>query len=146
MGRMFAATREAPGKIVMLPPEHVPHRFQSILDGSREYCFKEYRGMGSVAAMQQGMKVSSEDEFHGKNFGDTVLIAEGVEGLVPCSGTVKELADQMIGGIISGMYYVGAKTFPELWKSAKFMQVTQASLTESHPHDLLITNPGDNYT
>jgi IMP dehydrogenase len=145
MGRMFAATSEAPGKVVTLKPEDVPSRFQNILDGSAEYIFKEYRGMGSLAAMQQGIKISSEDEFHGKNYTGDTLIAEGVEGLVPCSGDIKKLIDHMTGGMYSGMYYVGARTISELWHSAQFMRITQASLTESHPHDLFITNPGDNY-
>jgi len=145
LGRLFAACKEAPGKTVMLPPEEVPSRFRSILDGSKSYCFKEYRGMGSIAAMQRGLEISSEDEFHGKNYHHDVLIAEGVEGLVPCSQSVQDLIGQLAGGIYSGMYYVGARTVPELWETAEFMQITQASLTESHPHDLLITNPGENY-
>lgn len=145
-GRMFAACEEAPGKIHMFHASEVPQRFRSIVeDETKEYCFKEYRGMGSVAAMKQGVKISSEDEFHGKDFKNDTLIAEGVEGMVPCSGTVKDLVDQMIGGVTSGMYYVGAKTIPELWKTAEFMQITQASLSESHPHDLFITNAGANY-
>jgi IMP dehydrogenase len=145
MGRLLAATEESPGKVVKLKPEHVPSRFQNILDGSAEYTFKEYRGMGSIAAMKEGLKISSEDEFHGKDYQGDVLVAEGVEGLVPCSGTVKQFVDQMIGGVHSGMYYVGAKTIDELWENAQFVQITQASLSESHPHDLFITNPGDNY-
>ena len=145
MGRMFAATEESPGEVVKLAADHVPGRFQNILDGSAEYTFKSYRGMGSVAAMKKGMEVSSEDEFHGKSYQGDTLVAEGVEGLVPCSGTVKQLLDQMIGGIFSGMYYVGAKSLPELWDTAEFMQITQASLSESHPHDLFITNSGGNY-
>jgi IMP dehydrogenase len=145
LGRMFAATREAPGKVVELQPQEVPHRFQSILDGSRSYTFKEYRGMGSIAAMKQGAKISSEDEFHGKNYQSDVLIAEGVEGLVPCTGSVRHLTAQLLGGVQSGMYYVGARTIPELWETAEFMRITQASLSESHPHDLFITNTGDNY-
>jgi IMP dehydrogenase len=51
----------------------------------------------------------------------------------------------MTGGIRSGMYYIGTKTIPEMWEKAKFMRITQASLSESHPHDLFITNPGENY-
>lgn len=145
MGRMFAATEESPGAVVKLKADHVPHRFQSILDGSDEYTFKEYRGMGSLAAMKKGLEVSSEDEFHGKNYQGDALIAEGVEGLVPCSGTVKKLVDQFVGGMHSGLYYVGAKTINELWETARFIQITQASLTESHPHDLFITNAGGNY-
>jgi IMP dehydrogenase len=145
MGRMFAATEESPGQVVRLTAEHVPGRFQDIIDGSESYTFKTYRGMGSIGAMEQGIKISSEDEFHGKSYQGDTLIAEGVEGLVPCSGTVRELHEQMVGGIFSGMYYVGAKTIPELWQTAEFMRITQASLTESHPHDLFITNPGKNY-
>lgn len=145
MGRMFAATEESPGEVTRFKPDQVPSRFRDILDGSSEYVFKEYRGMGSLAAMKRGMEISSEDEFHGKNYTGDALIAEGVEGLVPCSGTVKDLIDKWIGGIHSGMYYVGAKTIDELWQNAEFSQITQASLTESHPHDLFITNDGGNY-
>lgn len=145
MGRMFAATEESPGEVTRFKAEQVPARFRDILDGSTEYAFKAYRGMGSLAAMQRGLEVSSEDEFHGKNYTGDILIAEGVEGLVPCSGVVKDLTDKWLGGIQSGMYYVGAQTLPELWQKAKFQQITQASLTESHPHDLFITNDGGNY-
>ncbi len=145
MGRMFAATVESPGKTVPLKSSQVPGRFQNIIDGSDEYLFKEYRGMGSIAAMKRGMEVSSEDEFHGKNYQGDVLVAEGVEGLVPCSGTVKDLVDQMLGGVTSGMYYVGTPTIAGLWQNARFMRITTASLSESHPHDLFITNGGGNY-
>jgi IMP dehydrogenase len=100
--------------------------------------------MGSLAAMERGLKIKSEGEFHGKSYKDRVMIAEGVESLVPLKGSVEELIDQAVGGIRSGMYYVGTKTIRELW-NAKFMQITQASLMESHPHDVLITNPGKNY-
>lgn len=145
LGRLLAATEEAPGAVHKLKPEQVPGRFQNILDGSTEYTFKEYRGMGSIGAMKQGLKISSEDEFHGKDYQGDALVAEGVEGLVPCSGTLKQLLDQLVGGVFSGMYYVGARTIDELAETAQFMRITQASLTESHPHDLFITNPGDNY-
>lgn len=144
-GRLFAATEESPGAVHEIVAEHVPGRFQSILDGSKSYRFKEYRGMGSIGAMERGKQISSEDEFHGKSFTGDVLIAEGVEGLVPCSGTVKKLVTQTVGGVTSGMYYIGAKTIEELWDKARFVQITQASLTESHPHDLFITNSGENY-
>lgn len=144
-GRLFAATEESPGLLHELPTDQVPSRFHSILDGSSTYKFKEYRGMGSVAAMKRGAEVSSEDEFHGKSFTGDTLIAEGVEGLVPCSGTVAHLVTQMTGGVTSGMYYIGAQTVPELWEKAVFMKISNASLTESHPHDLFITNPGENY-
>jgi len=145
MGRMFAATIESPGKTVMLKAADVPARFQSILNGADEYRFKEYRGMGSPAAMREGLKISSEDEFHGKDYKNDVLIAEGVEGLVPCSGSVAELGAQLVGGVRSGFYYVGARTIPELWETAQFTRITQASLSESHPHDLFVTDGGGNY-
>jgi IMP dehydrogenase len=146
LGRLFAATREAPGEVYELKAEEVPSRFQSIVNGAKSYTFKEYRGMGSVAAMQRGVEISSEDEFHGKSFQNDVLIAEGVEGLVPCTGSVKELVAQLAGGVHSGMYYVGSRTIADLWENGEFIQITQASLTESHPHDLFITNPGKNYS
>ncbi|MBU2632476.1 IMP dehydrogenase [Patescibacteria group bacterium] len=146
MGSFFAQSKEAPGKIIKLNRGSVPQRFLSIFNHKHEtYLFKEYRGMGSEAAMKKGAKVKSEDEFHGKRYyKDRVLVAEGVEGLVPVKGTVKELAEQIIGGLKSGMYYVGAKSINELWNS-KFIQITQASLTESHPHSILVTNGGKNY-
>lgn len=146
MGGFFAATREAPGKKVMLPKNQVPRRFQSIFQKDKEeYEFKEYRGMGSVGAMKKGAEIKSEDEFHGKTYKDRVLVAEGVEGLVPVKGSVQDVVEQALGGIRSGLYYVGAKNFAELVEKAKFIHITQASLTESHPHDVLITNPGENY-
>jgi len=146
MGSFFASSLEAPGKIIVLRRQQVPDRFLSIFNHRRKtYKFKEYRGMGSVAAMKKGAKIKGEGEFHGKDYKDRVLVAEGVEGLVPIKGSVKELVDQAIGGIKSGMYYVGAKTIVELWQKVKFIQITQASLKESHPHDVLITNPGENY-
>ncbi len=168
MGSFFASVEEAPGKVVELKRSMVPRRFQSIFDkgkalGTGEkskalveksgeaaeleevYRFKEYRGMGSVGAMEHGAKIKSEDEYHGKSYKDKVLVAEGVEGLVPVKGKLEDLLNQAVGGIKSGMYYVGAKTIPELQEKAQFIQITQASLTESHPHDVLITNPGENY-
>jgi IMP dehydrogenase len=146
MGNYFAAAVESPGKIINLKPEQVPSRFKSSLNKKlKTYKFKEYRGMGSIAAMKRGAKIKSEDEFHGKSYKDRVMIAEGVESLILLKGSVEELIDQAVGGIRSGMYYVGAKNIQELWQKAKFIQITQASLNESHPHDVLITNPGKNY-
>jgi len=146
MGRIFAATKEAPGEMVALKPEEVPARFRSIINGAESYQFKTYRGMGSVGAMKKGLEISSEDEFHGKQYkGKDLLIAEGVEGLVPCSGTVEAVSSQLLGGIRSGFYYVGARTIPDLWETAQFVRITQASLSESHPHDLFITDGGGNY-
>lgn len=145
MGSFFASAIESPGKKVRLTANKVPHRFKSIFNGSKNYTFKEYRGMGSIGAMEKGAKIKSEGEFHGKDYKDRVLVAEGVEGLVPIRGSVQELVDQTVGGIKSGMYYIGARTISELWEKASFIQITQASLAESHPHDILVTNPGKNY-
>lgn len=146
MGSYFSSSEEAPGKIVELEAQYVPARFKSILkDGQKVYKFKEYRGMGSVGAMEHGAKIKSESEFHGKSYKDRVLIAEGVEGLVPVKGTVRSLVDQAVGGIKSGMYYIGAKNLEELIEKSRFIKITHASLTESHPHDILITNPGESY-
>lgn len=148
MGSYFASCEESPGEVRELDANEIPSRFKSIVDVNdpdKKYKFKSYRGMGSVGAMQQGAKIKSEDEYHGKSYKDRVLVAEGVEGLVPVKGTVKNLCDQAVGGMKSGMYYVGVKTVDQLHKESKFIQITHASLTESHPHDILVTNPGENY-
>ena len=147
MGSFFASASESPGKIVILKRDQVPNRFLSIFNQRNEkHPFKEYRGMGSSSAMKKGARVKSEGEFHNKDYKDKVLIAEGVEGLVPVKGTVKELIEQAVGGIKSGMYYIGAKDIRELWDKAQFIKITQASLTESHPHSILVTNGGKNYS
>ena len=146
MGGFFAASLESPGKLIALKQNELPSRFQRISDMKKYYQFKEYRGMGSEGAMKKGVKIKSEDEFHGKNYKDRILVAEGVEGLVPVKGKVSDLVDQAIGGIKSGMYYVGAKNIAELWTKSQFIQITQASLTESYPHDIFVTNPGKNYS
>jgi IMP dehydrogenase len=146
MGSFFASAVESPGKVVKLPAMQVPARFKDILRSKVDtYTFKEYRGMGSVGAMEEGARINAEDEFHGKSFSGKVLVAEGVESLVPVKGTVQELCNQAEGGIRSGFFYVGAKSISELQQFAEFLQITQASLTESHPHDVLITNAGENY-
>ena len=147
MGSFFASASESPGKIVVLKRDQVPNRFLSIFNQRNEkHPFKEYRGMGSATAMKKGARVKSEGEFHNKDYKDKVLIAEGVEGLVTVKGTVKELIEQAVGGIKSGMYYTGAKNIRELWDKAQFIKITQASLTESHPHSILVTNGGKNYS
>ena len=175
MGGFFSSCAESPGRLIALRREFVPKRFLNVFNNNillyptrkaksnkknnltvidegknstdREvFYFKEYRGMGSEAAMQEGAKINSEGEFHGKSYKDRVLVAEGVEGLVPVKGSVKDLVEQAIGGIKSGMYYIGARNILELQEKAKFIQITQASLTESHPHDIFVTNPGKNYS
>ncbi len=146
MGSFFASCKESPGEKVELAKEHVPLRFKDILRiEQKQYWFKSYRGMGSVGAMQQGAKIKSEGEYHGKSYSDRTLVAEGVEGLVPIKGTINELLEQAMGGIKSGMYYVGSKDIRQLHNSARFIRISQASLKESHPHHILITNPGKSY-
>lgn len=146
MGSFFASCEESPGEKVNLKKEHVPLRFKDILTiEKKEYLFKSYRGMGSVGAMERGATIKSGDEFHGKSYSDRVLVAEGVEGLVPVKGSVKDAIEQATGGIRSGMYYTGSKTIQELQKTARFIRLTQASLKESHPHDILVTNAGKSY-
>lgn len=146
MGSFFASSKESPGRLMKLTIDQVPSRFRNILKkNQRYYLFKEYRGMGSEAAMKKGVKIKSEAEFHGKSYKDRILVAEGVEGLVPVKGTVEDLVSQMLGGVRSGMYYVGAKNLKDLQVKTKMFEITQASLSESHPHDLFITNSGKNY-
>jgi IMP dehydrogenase len=148
MGRLFAATEEAPGKVVEFTKDQVPSRFRSIVKEGKSvtYKFKVYRGMGSIGAMERGKQVSSEDEFHGKSYVKTsVLVAEGVEGLVPVSGDLPTVAATMLEGVKSGLYYVGAPSIAKLWQTAVLRRITTASLTESHPHDLFVTNAGNSY-
>lgn len=146
MGRLFAATEESPGEVVEFTKDQVPSRFRSIIKGEGAYKFKAYRGMGSIGAMERGKQISSEDEFHGKSYdAKSVLVAEGVEGLVPSSGALEIVAATMVEGVRSGFYYVGAKTIPELWETAIMRRITTASLSESHPHDLFITSAGNSY-
>jgi IMP dehydrogenase len=146
MGRLFAATEESPGEMVEFTKDQVPARFRSIINSAETYRFKGYRGMGSIGAMERGKAISSEDEFHGKSYTNkTVLVAEGVEGLVPCSGDLATVASTMLEGIKSGFYYVGATSIAMLWEEAVLQSITTASLTESHPHDLFVTNAGNSY-
>lgn len=146
MGRLFAATEESPGEMVELTKEDVPTRFKSIINHAETYRFKAYRGMGSIGAMERGRAISSEDEFHGKSYSNkSVLVAEGVEGLVPCSGDLATVAETMLEGVKSGFYYVGATSIEQLWDTAVLRRITNASLSESHPHDLFVTNAGNSY-
>jgi IMP dehydrogenase len=129
-GSYLAGTDEAPGEIIE--------------KNGKQY--KTYRGMGSEAAMRHGAKVKSEDEYHGKSYADRILVAEGVEGLVPCKGPVKNLIDQAVGGIKSGLFYTGCKSLPQLHDTAAAIQITSASLKESHAHSLVeVTNAGKSY-
>ena len=125
-GSMFAGTEEAPGDTI-------------IYNGRK---FKAYRGMGSIDAMKAG---SADRYFQGKETNVNKLVPEGIVGRVPYKGHVSETIFQLMGGLRSGMGYVGAHNLTEL-KSAKFVRVTAAGMTESHPHDITITSETPNYT
>jgi len=127
MGSMFAGTDEAPGEIIQ--------------SGSGQ--LKLYRGMGSLSAMKKG----SKDRYgQGGVIDSTKLVPEGVEGFVAYKGPVEGVLNQMVGGLRSGMGYVGAKTILELQKKSRFVQVSMASLQESHPHSLSAIRSAPNYS
>jgi IMP dehydrogenase len=96
-----------------------------------------------MGAMKAGE--GARERYHQDDVKDSVkLVPEGIEGRVPYKGSLRNLVFQMVGGLRSGMGYVGARNIPELQK-AKFMQITSASLRESHPHDIVITKEAPNY-
>jgi len=125
MGNMFAGSDESPGEIEMY----------------RNRAYKVYRGMGSMSAMRQG---SSDRYFSVKDSG--TITPEGVEGRVPYKGPLTETMTQIVGGLRSGMGYVGASSLQELSQRAEFIKITNAGLRESHPHDVWITKEPPNYT
>lgn len=120
MGSLFAGCEEAPGKTVTVKGKK----------------YRSYRGMGSVAAMKEGSAARYGQEY--RKGQEKRLIAEGVEGMVPYRGTVEDVITQLAGGLRTGMYYVGAKTIEELQTHSRFIRITTASMTESHPHDILM--------
>lgn len=124
LGSLLAGTTESPGET-------------EIFQGRR---FKVYRGMGSLAAMEQG----SKDRY----FQDDVkkLVPEGIEGRVPYKGPLADTIDQLVGGIRSGMGYCGAPTLKYLQDNSQFVRMTGAGLRESHPHDVQITKEAPNYS
>ncbi len=123
MGNLLAGTDESPGETVLY-------------EGKR---FKTYRAMGSISAMKSG----SKDRY----FQDKMIkfVPEGVEGMVPYRGPVKEVLFQLAGGIRAGMGYVGAKNIKELREKAKFVVISSFGVKESHPHDIIITKEAPNY-
>lgn len=125
IGSLFAGTDESPGETVL---------FQG-----RSY--KVYRGMGSIGAMEQGAK----DRYQQEGVEPQKLVPEGVEGRVPHRGSLSQGILQLMGGLRSGMGYCGAKNFPELRRKARFIQITNAGLRESHVHDVIITKEAPNY-
>lgn len=127
LGSMLAGTDESPGEF-------------EIFQGRR---FKVYRGMGSLAAMEKG---SSDRYFQGGVNEANKLVPEGIEGRVAYKGGVGDIIFQLLGGIRSGMGYVGAANLEELRENAQFIRMTGAGLVESHPHDVQITKEAPNYS
>jgi IMP dehydrogenase len=143
IGSLLAGTEESPGETILYQGR----------------TFKAYRGMGSLAAMAQGSSeryfqseaaegessapVLSEDGEGGNRLNK--LVPEGIEGRVPYRGTVAMMIHQMVGGLRSGMGYVGCASISELQKNAKFVRISGAGLRESHVHDVIITREAPNY-
>ena len=125
MGSIFAGTDEAPGESI-------------IYEGRK---FKSYRGMGSIGAMKRG----SSDRYFQENVSPNKFVPEGIEGMVPYKGSVSEIIYQLIGGLRSGMGYCGAENVPQLSEKAVFVEISQAGVKESHPHDVKITREAPNY-
>ena len=105
--------------------------------------YKVYRGMGSLGAMVQG---SSERYRQARDDRPDKLVPEGVEGRVPYKGPLGPFVYQLVGGLRAGMGYCGTRTIEELRKDARFLQVSPASVRESHPHDIAITQEAPNYS
>ncbi len=127
LGSMLAGTEESPGE-------------SFLLEGRR---FKTVRGMGSLAAMQDG---SADRYFQQGDLSTQKLVPEGIEGRVPYRGPVADVLYQVTGGIRSGMGYCGCTTLTELQCETEFVQVTAAGLRESHPHDVVVTREAPNYS
>jgi len=125
LGSYFAGTDEAPGRVITM-------------NGKR---YKQYRGMGSVGAMQSGGgdRYLKEDD-------DEEYVPEGVEAATPYKGPLADELHQLVGGMQSGMGYVGAETIPGFKERAEFVRVSSAGQTEGHPHDVMITDEAPNYS
>lgn len=127
IGSMLAGTEEAPGETMFIQGRQ----------------WKSYRGMGSVGAMMENR--SSRERYLQSDGGKNQIIPEGVEGLVPYKGRLKKVIFQYIGGLRRGMGYVGAASIEELREKGEFDKVTAAGFSESHPHDIQITEDSPNY-
>jgi IMP dehydrogenase len=125
IGSLFAGTDESPGETILYQGR----------------TFKSYRGMGSLGAMQEG----SRDRYGQDQETPSKLVPEGVEGRVPYKGPVSAMVAQLVGGLRAGMGYCGARTIGELQTRTRFMKITEASLRESHVHDVFITKESPNY-
>ncbi len=126
IGSLFGGTDEAPGEMILYEGK----------------TYKSYRGMGSIAAMQAG----SRDRYQqGDVAASGKLVPEGIEGLVPYSGSLSDSLQQLVGGLRSGMGYIGAKNIAAIVAAAEFVKLSPAGLKESHVHDVVITRESPNY-
>jgi IMP dehydrogenase len=127
MGSLFAGTDESPGRVITMK-------------GRR---YKQYRGMGSLGVMSGG--VSSDRYFQKKEIGRTKFVPEGVEGVTPYVGKVSDVIYQLVGGLKSSMGYTGSANIQQMHEKTRFVRITNAGVTESHPHNILITDEAPNY-
>jgi len=127
MGSLLAGTDESPGRVITMK-------------GRR---YKQYRGMGSLGVMSGG--VSSDRYFQKNDIGRTKFVPEGVEGVTPYVGSVSDVIYQLTGGLKSAMGYTGSRTIAEMHTGTRFVMITAAGQTESHPHNILITDEAPNY-
>ena len=126
LGSLFAGTEEAPGKVEL---------FQG-------RSFKTYRGMGSIGAMTER---EDANRYMQEDVAADKLVPEGIEGRVPYKGLVLNVVNQLIGGLRQSMGYVGCKNISEMHKKSQFVEITNAGMTESHVHDVMITKEAPNY-
>jgi IMP dehydrogenase len=127
LGNLLAGTDESPGEVVMYQGR----------------AYKLYRGMGSIAVMKEG-KSSDRYQQDGQT-SVSKLVPEGIEGRVPYKGSTTVIVQMLVGGLKAGMGYAGCRTIEELKTKARFIKITQASLKESHVHDVVITQEAPNY-
>ena len=125
MGSALAGTEESPGEVIL----------------SHGRKFKSYRGMGSIGAMTKG----STDRYFQEGTAADKLVPEGIEGMIPYKGYMREIIHQFIGGLRSSMGYLGSKDLSVFQETAEFVEITSAGLKESHVHDVTITNEAPNY-
>jgi len=132
VGSLLAGCEESPGEVVFV-------------NGKQ---FKSYRGMGSLGAMSsRGKKSYSKDRyFQAEVTSDDQIVPEGIEGQVAYRGPLAAVAHQLMGGLTQSMFYVGARTVPELQEKGRFVRITSASLKESHPHGVQMTVEAPNYS
>ncbi|TRZ77111.1 IMP dehydrogenase [bacterium] len=127
LGNLLAGTEESPGETIMTPNGPV----------------KRYRGMGSLGAMEESQ--ASRERYGQTKNEQQKLVPEGVEGIIPFRGKVGDTIDQLLGGLRSGMGYIGAKNIQQLKENADFYRISGSGLNESHPHDIKITKEAPNY-